>query len=97
MICAAPDYLPIFFVNFIGSFFNLFTRKDVLYKYYLFNLPFFYEYSRMISSFLSVGKINLIKFLGKNKRNYINKKYNYSNRELSAKYNLDLKKYNYPL
>ncbi len=25
MICAAPDYLPIFFVNFISNFFNLFS------------------------------------------------------------------------
>jgi len=28
MICAAPDYLPIFFVNFIGNFFNLFTLTE---------------------------------------------------------------------
>lgn len=86
-----------YFSLYISRFFNSFTRKDVLYKYYLIHIPFLYELSSSIIKKLNFGKIKLKKFLGKRNRKHISGFYKASNNILLEKYNLDLRKYNYPL
>ena len=86
-----------YFSIYMSRFSNSFTKKDVLYKYYLIHIPFLYELSSSIINKLNFGKIKLNKFLGKRNRKHILDFYKDSNNILLEKYNLDLRKYNYPL
>ena len=76
---------------------NCFSRKNVLYKYYLIHIPYMYEYAREILRRIKIFPINNKSFLGKNLQIDIQRKYAESNKKLVSSYNLDLEKYNYPL
>ena len=83
---------------FISKMLNSFTRKDVLYKYYIFHIPRFYNLLSTILSRVSIGsKIKPKTILGKSIVSEINARYKESNTILARKYNLDLTKYEYPL
>ena len=86
-----------YFSLLLSRFFNSFTRKDVLYKYYFIHIPFLYELTSSVIKKLNCGKIKLDEFLGRQNRQYILDFYKNSNNVLLEKYNLDLRKYNYPL
>jgi len=87
------SYLSLFLARIINSF----SRKNVLYKYYIFHIPLIYEYARVILRRISIFPIHNKSFLGKKIQTDIQKKYAESNKKLISAYNLDLEKYNYPL
>ena len=83
---------------FLSRILNSFTRKDVLYKYYIFHIPRFHNLVSTILSRVSIGsKIKPKTILGKSIVSEINVRYKESNTILAEKYNLDLTKYEYPL
>ena len=81
---------------YMARIFNRFTRKDVLYKHYLFHIPLFYEYSREIYSRIRLLKINKSSFLNTKLRSEIKSFYADSNNLLKKNLSLDIDKYNYP-
>lgn len=81
---------------------NYFTNKDVLYKYYLFNIPelfhiSFYLFNRMNKRFSMFPKVSTKDIFDDRILEYISEYYKKSNRLLEKEYELNLKKYNYPL
>ena len=87
------SYVSLFFARIINSF----SRKNVLYKYYIIHLPFVYEYAREILRRIKIFPVRSRSFLNDEYRQIINKKYSDSNKSIAKEYNLDLDKYNYPL
>ena len=87
------SYVSLFFARIINSF----SRKNVLYKYYIIHLPFVYEYAREILRRIKIFPVRSSSFLNDEFRQIINKKYSDSNKSIAKEYNLDLDKYNYPL
>ena len=87
------SYVSLFFSRIINSF----SRKNVLYKYYIIHLPFVYEYAREILRRIKIFPVRSRSFLNDEFRQIINKKYSDSNKSIAKEYNLDLDKYNYPL
>ena len=87
------SYVSLFFARIINSF----SRKNVLYKYYIIHLPFVYEYAREILRRIKIFPVRSRSFLNDEFRQIINKKYSDSNKSIAKEYNLDLDKYNYPL
>ena len=87
------SYVSLFFARIINSF----SRKNVLYKYYIIHLPFIYEYAREILRRIKIFPVRSRSFLNDEFRQIINKKYSDSNKSIAKEYNLDLDKYNYPL
>ena len=87
------SYVSLFFVRIINSF----SRKNVLYKYYIIHLPFVYEYAREILRRIKIFPVKSRSFINDEFRHIINKKYSDSNKSIAKEYNLDLDKYNYPL
>tara|TARA_B100001287_G_scaffold91007_1_gene76274 strand:+ start:329 stop:1189 length:861 start_codon:yes stop_codon:yes gene_type:complete len=87
------SYVSLFFARIINSF----SRKNVLYKYYIIHLPFVYEYAREILRRIKIFPVRSRSFLNDEFRQIINKKYSDSNKSIEKEYNLDLDKYNYPL
>ncbi len=87
----------------IVRFSNIFTRKRVLYKYYLLNIPYWFIYSRRLLNYLNKYKIfgrhpEALEILGKKHYSYISEYYKASNRILVNDFNLkSIEKYNYPL
>lgn len=83
---------------FLSKILNSFTRKDVLYKYYIFHIPGFHNLINTILSRVSFGsKIKPKNILGERIISEVNVRYKESNTKLAEKYNLDLAKYEYPL
>ena len=82
---------------FIARIINSFTRKNVLYKYYIIHLPFIYEYAREILRRIKVFPVKSKLFINDESKKLIREKYSDSNKILIKEYNLDLEKYNYPL
>ena len=89
----SSSYVSLFFARIINSF----SRKNVLYKYYIIHLPFIYEYAREILRRIKIFPVRSRSFLNDEFRQIINKKYSDSNKSIAKEYNLDLDKYNYPL
>ena len=87
------SYVSLFFARIINSF----SRKNVLYKYYIIHLPFVYEYAREILRRIKIFPVKSRSFINDEFRHIINKKYSDSNKSIAKEYNLDLDKYNYPL
>ena len=87
------SYVSLFFARIINSF----SRKNVLYKYYIIHLPFVYEYAREILRRIKIFPVKSRSFINDEFRQIINKKYSDSNKSIAKEYNLDLDKYNYPL
>ena len=87
------SYISLIFARF----FNSFTRKNVLYKYYIFHVPYLYEIFRDLFTRIQIFKIDYKSFLGNKRSKEIHQQYSESNSKLAKEYNLDLKKYNYPL
>jgi len=87
------SYVSLFFARIINSF----SRKNVLYKYYIIHLPFVYEYAREILRRIKIFPVKSRSFINDEFRHLINKKYSDSNKSIAKEYNLDLDKYNYPL
>jgi len=87
------SYFSLFFARIINSF----SRKNVLYKYYIIHLPFVYEYAREILRRIKIFPVRSRSFLNDEFRQIINKKYSDSNKSIAKEYNLHLDKYNYPL
>ncbi len=87
----------------IALFSNIFTIKNILYKYYLINIPYWYSISRRVFSILNKYKIfgkemSSLEILGKKNYEYIKNYYKESNNILYDE--LKIKKiaeYNYPL
>lgn len=80
---------------------NVFYRGDVLYKYYLFNVPGLLRVSKRVLNFLNKHDVfgkrgDSEEILGASLVEYINNYYRESNNQLAITFNLDLKKYNYP-
>ena len=85
----------------LARFINVFHRGDVLYKYYLFNVPGLLRTSKKALNFLNKNAVfgkreSPEKILGSPLVKHINNYYRESNNQLSITFNLDLKKYNYP-
>ena len=87
------SYVSLFFARIINSF----SRKNVLYKYYIIHLPFVYEYAREILRRIKIFPVKSRSFINDEFRHIVNKKYSDSNKSIAKEYNLDLDKYNYPL
>lgn len=87
------SYISLFFARIINSF----SRKNVLYKYYIINIPYVYEYAREILRRIKIFPIKSKFFLNSKIKDLIKEEYSESNKRLIEKYNLDLEKYNYPL
>ena len=82
---------------FLARIINTFTRKNVLYKYYIVHLPFIYEYAREILRRIKIFPVKSKSFINEELKQLIKQKYSESNKILINEYNLDLEKYNYPL
>ena len=82
---------------FLARIINAFTRKNVLYKYYIVHLPFIYEYAREILRRIKIFPVKSKSFINEELKQLIKQKYSESNKSLINEYNLDLEKYNYPL
>ena len=82
---------------FLARIINAFTRKNVLYKYYIIHLPFIYEYAREILRRIKIFPVKSKTFINEELKQLIKQKYSESNKSLINEYNLDLEKYNYPL
>jgi len=87
------SYISLFLARIINSF----SRKNVIYKYYILHIPYVYEYAREILRRVKFFPIKNKSFLGGELRNEIQSYYSESNKRISNKYNLDLEKYNYPI
>ena len=79
---------------------NLFTRRSVLYKYYIMHIPYVYEMARRglphLNKFTSFsGKLTTEKLLGDEIMSYIHQYYLESNMSLSHRYDLNLKRFGY--
>lgn len=81
---------------------NLFTNKDVLYKYYILDIPYVFKGGNYILN--KINQMNWISYristeelLGEKLIHQIKKYYKDSNKLLSNRYGLDLEKYDYPL
>lgn len=90
-----PSYS--YFSLFFGRIMNIFSRKNVLYKYYLLHIPFIYKYTRALLSKIHIFPVNHNRLLGSKNISLINKRFESSNQKLSQEYKLNLEKYNYPL
>ena len=83
---------------YISRILNTFTRKDVLYKYYIFNITGLYDVVNFLLSKFSIGpKVKPKSLFDSKLMSKIILRYQESNSILSKEYNLDLKKYDYPL
>ena len=80
---------------FLARIFNIFTRRNVLYKYYLFHIPFLYKYARNIFSRISIFPIKSKRLLGKKNINVIRDKFKITNNKLNKEYQLNLDKFDY--
>ena len=87
------SYVSLFLARIINSF----TRKNVLYKYYIVHLPFIYEYAREMLRRIKIFPVKSKSFINEELNQLIKQKYSESNKSLINEYNLDLEKYNYPL
>jgi hypothetical protein len=86
----------------IVRFLNLFTSKKMLNKYYLIDILNFNVYQEKIIKFIGNWVIfgphvNYKNILGKNNYLFISEYYRKSNQRLLNDYNLNVKKYNYPI
>lgn len=84
-------------------FLNIFTKKNVLNKYYLINIPHWHVFSRRVINQLNRLRIfrsspSSIKILGEKNFQYIQEYYKTSNQTLIEEFDLNqIKKHNYPL
>ena len=91
------------FLVHLVRFSNLFTKKNLVHKYYLFNIPFWYPFNRRIFEKLNrlriFGKyVESKDILGKKNFYYINNFYKNSNQRLVNDLKINsIKEYNYPL
>ncbi len=82
---------------------NLFTNRQIVYKYYLLNIPYCYKLSDKIINSLNKNKlfgkyISTDILLNKEVIGFIKEKYANSNQKLIDEYHLNkIKKYNYPV
>lgn len=87
----------------LRKFFNAFTRKGPLNKYYLLNLPYFDRFIRFVfakanKSRIFGKRIKTEKILGRENVKDLREYYRQSNQILVEKYGLiDIVKYHYPL
>ena len=82
---------------YLSRILNSFTRKDVLYKYYILNITGLYDMVNLLLSKLSIGpRVQPKSLFGSKLMSEIISRYQESNSILSKEYNLDLKKYGYP-
>lgn len=82
---------------FLARILNTFTRKDVLYKYYIFHIPKFYEYARELLTRISFSPLKKQVLLNNKTKQYIFDYYKESNEKLAKNLELDLEKYGYPI
>ena len=87
------SYVSLIFARILNSF----TRKNVIYKYYIIHIPYVYEYVRELLRRISILPIRSTAFLDEKMKKKILYEYSESNKILIKKYNLDLERYNYPL
>tara|TARA_B110000003_G_scaffold44186_1_gene41681 strand:+ start:2790 stop:3653 length:864 start_codon:yes stop_codon:yes gene_type:complete len=82
---------------FIARIFNAFSRKNVLFKYYIIHIPKLYEISRELLSRISLFPIKQQVMLDHKIKAEILENYQQSNSKLEIEMGLDLRKYNYPI
>lgn len=85
----------------VARLLNLFTRRTVLDKYYLVNIPYWYSIRRWMLETLNrlpVGSApSAVHLLGPANMDFIHERYRDTNRLLTEEFELSLDRYDYPL